>query len=98
MRIGLAQINTIVGDLPGNRRRILDAYQALVAKGAELVLFPELVVCGYPPRDLLFRRRFVSDVEQATREIAAAIGDVPAVILSSRTDHSLGAEMSPADL
>ncbi len=80
MRIGLAQINTIVGDLPGNRRRILDAYQALVAQGAELVLFPELVVCGYPPRDLLFRRRFVSDVEQATREIAAAIGEVPAVI------------------
>ncbi|HET7536648.1 MAG TPA: NAD+ synthase [Candidatus Didemnitutus sp.] len=80
MRIGLAQINTIVGDLTGNRKRILDAYQALVAKGAELVLFPELVVCGYPPRDLLFRRRFVPDVEQATREIATVIGDVPAVV------------------
>ena len=62
MRIGLAQLNTTVGDLAGNRRRILDAYGKLVADGAELVVFPELIVCGYPPRDLLFKRRFVSDV------------------------------------
>ncbi|MBI2496400.1 MAG: NAD+ synthase, partial [Opitutae bacterium] len=80
MRIGLAQINTIVGDLPGNRRRILDAYRTLVAQGAKLVLFPELAVCGYPPRDLLFKKRFVPDVEQTTREIAAEIGAVPALI------------------
>ena len=80
MRLGLAQLNTTVGDLPGNRRRILDAYHALVAQGAELVVFPELVVCGYPPRDLLFKSRFVADVEQATREIAAEIGTVPAVL------------------
>lgn len=80
MRIGLAQINTIVGDLAGNSRRILDAYQTLVAQGAELVLFPELVVCGYPPRDLLFKKRFVADVEAATRTIAASIGSVPAII------------------
>jgi NAD+ synthase (glutamine-hydrolysing) len=80
MRIGLAQINTIVGDLAGNRTRILDAYRALVAQGAELVLFPELVVCGYPPRDLLFKSRFVADVERTTGEIAAEIGAVPAVI------------------
>ena len=80
MRLGLAQLNTTVGDLPGNRRRILDAYHALVAQGAELVVFPELVVCGYPPRDLLFKSRFVTDVEQATREIAAEIGTVPAVL------------------
>jgi NAD+ synthase (glutamine-hydrolysing) len=80
MRIGLAQLNTIVGDLAGNRRRILDAYRALVAQGAELVLFPELIVCGYPPRDLLFKKRFVRDVEESTRTIAAEIGDVPAVV------------------
>jgi len=80
MRIGLAQINTTVGDLPGNHRRILDAYRALVAQGAEIVVFPELVVCGYPPRDLLFKSRFVPDVEQATRAIAAEIDEVPAVL------------------
>src|SRR5688572_1565026 len=80
MRIGLAQLNPTVGDLAGNRRKILEAYATLVAQGAEFVVFPELIVCGYPPRDLLFKRRFVSDCEATLREIAAAIGDVPALI------------------
>ena len=80
MRIGLAQINTTVGDLAGNRQRIAAAYRTLVSQGAGLVLFPELAVCGYPPRDLLFRRRFVTDVESSLAEIAAAVGDVPALV------------------
>ena len=80
MRIGLAQINTTVGDLAGNRRLILDAYAALVAQGAELVVFPELAVCGYPPRDLLFKHRFVPDVEESLAAIAAAVGEVPALV------------------
>jgi NAD+ synthase (glutamine-hydrolysing) len=80
MRIGLAQLNTTVGDLPGNRRLILDAYHALVAQGAELVVFPELVICGYPPRDLLFKSSFVPDIEATLAEIAAQVGAVPALI------------------
>ena len=76
MRIGLAQLNTTVGDLPGNRRLILDAYHALVAQGAQLVVFPELVVCGYPPRDLLFKRRFVDDTRACLAEIARLRGEV----------------------
>jgi NAD+ synthase (glutamine-hydrolysing) len=88
MRIGLAQINTTVGDLSGNSRRILDAYRALAAQGAELVLFPELVVSGYPPRDLLFKRRFVADVESAVAEIAAAVGEVPALVGFVETNTS----------
>jgi NAD+ synthetase len=80
MRLGLAQLNTTVGDLPGNRQKILDAYHTLVAQGAELVVFPELVVCGYPPRDLLFKRRFVPDCEDSLHRIAQHIGDVPAFI------------------
>jgi NAD+ synthase (glutamine-hydrolysing) len=80
MRFGLAQLNTTVGDLAGNRRRILDAYAALVARGAELVVFPELAVCGYPPRDLLLRKGFVPDVEASLAEIAAATGAVPALV------------------
>ncbi len=80
MRIGLAQLNPTVGDLAGNRRKIIDAYRSLVSLGAELVVFPELIVCGYPPRDLLFKRRFVADVEESLAEIAAAVGEVPAVI------------------
>ncbi|HTZ22078.1 MAG TPA: NAD+ synthase [Opitutaceae bacterium] len=80
MRIGLAQINSTVGDLAGNRRKILDAYAWLVAQGAELVVFPELIVCGYPPRDLLFKRRFVPDTAESLAQIAAAVRDVPALI------------------
>lgn len=80
MKIGIAQINTTVGDLTGNSELILKAYQALVADGAELVLFPELAVCGYPPRDLLFKTRFVADTEDALDAIAEKIGEVPAVI------------------
>ena len=80
MRLGLAQINTTVGDIAGNRQRILDAYATLVGRGAELVVFPELVTCGYPPRDLLFKRRFVPDVEESLAVLAAAIGEVPALV------------------
>ena len=80
MRIGLAQLNSTVGDLAGNRRKILDAYASLVAQGAELVVFPELIVCGYPPRDLLFKRHFVPDTAESLGQIAAAVGDVPALI------------------
>ncbi len=80
MRLGLAQINPTVGDLAGNRRLILDAYATLVAQGAELVVFPELAVCGYPPRDLLFKKQFVPDVEASLAALAAAIGPVPALI------------------
>jgi len=88
MRLGLAQLNTTVGDLAGNRRKILDAYAALVAQGAELVVFPELAVCGYPPRDLLFKRRFVPDVESSLAEIAAAVGEVPALVGFVETNTS----------
>ena len=80
MRLGLAQLNPTVGDLAGNRSQILEAYSKLVAAGAELVVFPELAVCGYPPRDLLFKRRFVSDVAESLAEIAASVGAVPALV------------------
>jgi len=86
MRIGIAQLNPTVGDLIGNRRLILDSYHDLVAEGAELVVYPELAICGYPPRDLLFKRRFVADVEATLAEIANAIGNVPALIGTVETN------------
>ncbi len=80
MKIGIAQINTTVGDLAGNQKRILDAYHTLVDDGADLVIYPELAICGYPPRDLLFKSRFVHDVQATLEHIATQIGVVPAVI------------------
>lgn len=59
MRIWVAQINTRVGDFVGNRRRIIEAYDKAAAGGAEVVLFPELAVTGYPPMDLLERSSFI---------------------------------------
>jgi NAD+ synthase (glutamine-hydrolysing) len=59
MKIGFAQINTTVGDLRGNRDKILAAYDRLSAAGADLVLTPELAIAGYPPQDLVFKSRFV---------------------------------------
>ena len=62
MKIALAQINTTVGDLPGNEAAMLAAYQRGVAAGVDLVMFPELTTTGYPPRDLLLREDFATSV------------------------------------
>jgi len=80
MKIGIAQINTTVGALDGNTRKILDTYQQLCDNGADLVLTPELAVAGYPPRDLLLRSRFLADCAESVRGIAAATGAVPLAV------------------
>jgi NAD+ synthetase len=80
MRIGFAQLNTTVGDIAGNTRKILDAYHALVARGAELVLTPELAITGYPPQDLVFKSRFVPQNLSALAELHAAVGEVPLLV------------------
>jgi NAD+ synthase (glutamine-hydrolysing) len=80
MKIALAQINTTVGDLRGNCARILEFYRRGVEAGATLVLTPEMAVTGYPPRDLLAKRRFVADNLQALDELAAGIGDTALLV------------------
>src|SRR5215213_7627063 len=70
MRLALAQINPIVGDLEGNRRLILERLSEAKAHAADLVLFPELAVTGYPPEDLLLRPGFVRAAEASVEEIA----------------------------
>jgi NAD+ synthase (glutamine-hydrolysing) len=80
MRIGFAQINTTVGDILGNRDRILSAYEKAVALGADLVLTPELALTGYPPQDLVFKSRFVPETLESLDQLRAAIGDVPLLV------------------
>ena len=80
MKIGFAQLNTTVGDLPGNQRRILTAYRDLVARGAGLVLTPELALTGYPPQDLVFKSRFVPCNLAALDELHHNVGDVPLIV------------------
>ncbi|HEX2486550.1 MAG TPA: NAD+ synthase [Myxococcota bacterium] len=83
MRVALAQINPTVGDLRGNRGRVEEAARKAEAAGARLVVFPELVLTGYPPMDLLERDGFVRDqlreleaLGAASRGIAIALGAV----------------------
>ncbi len=71
MKIALAQINPTVGDFAGNTRKILDYAARAGELGADLVVFPELAVCGYPPADLLEKAVFIARAEQAVHELAA---------------------------
>ena len=72
MRLALAQINPTVGDLDGNRALILDRLEQAREAGADLVVFPELAVTGYPPEDLLLRPGFVRAAERSLEQIARA--------------------------
>ncbi len=81
LRIAMAQFDYPVGDLAGNTRRILE--QIAVARdeyGADLVLFPELALSGYPPEDLLMRPSFLADCHAAMDEVAAATHGITAVV------------------
>ncbi len=71
MKIALAQINPTVGDFAGNTRKILKFAERAEGLGAELVIFPELAVCGYPAADLLEKQAFVLRAKQALDEICA---------------------------
>ncbi len=70
MRLALAQINTTVGDLDGNRDLILSRMEEARGAGADIVLFPELAISGYPPEDLLLRPGFVRAAERSLAEVA----------------------------
>ena len=80
MKVALAQLNTTVGDLAGNEAKILAAYQRGIDAGVELVICPELSVCGYPPRDLLHKRSFVPRNWATVQRLAAATGKVGLLI------------------
>jgi NAD+ synthase (glutamine-hydrolysing) len=70
MRIALAQINTVVGDLDGNADRILGRLEEAKSEKADLVLFPELAVTGYPPEDLLLRPSFIAAAREKVERLA----------------------------
>ena len=70
MRIALAQINPTIGDFRGNSAKIIDYAQRAKSAGVHLVLFPELSICGYPPRDLVDRPWFVDRNRETAQEIA----------------------------
>ena len=93
MKIALAQINPTVGDLTGNEARILAAYRRGVEAGVEIVVFPELAITGYPPRDLLHKSRFIPDNLAVLERLAAATGETGLLVgYVGRNDRQPGRE------
>src|SRR5438270_211512 len=80
VRIALCQLDTVVGDLDGNVARVLAALDEAEAAGADLAVFPELALTGYPPEDLLLKPRFVADNLAALDKVAARTGRCAAMV------------------
>src|SRR5215218_3624620 len=89
MRLALAQINSVVGDLDGNRERILGRLEEAKKADADLVLFPELAVTGYPPEDLLLRPGFIRAAARSLEEIARAARGITALVGTPHFDRDL---------
>jgi len=81
MRIAIAQLNPIVGDIEGNAERILEAAQTAFNRGAELLLTPELSLCGYPPRDLLLNLGFVEKMSRQLQLLSQELPEKLAVLV-----------------
>ena len=89
MRLALAQVNAVVGDLEGNRDRVVARVAEAREAGAQLVVFPELVVTGYPPEDLLLRPGFVKAARATLDEVAEACDGVTALVGCPLFDRDL---------
>jgi NAD+ synthase (glutamine-hydrolysing) len=89
VRLALAQINTVVGDLDGNRERILTRLDEARGEGADLALFPELAITGYPPEDLLLRPGFVRAAEESLRQLARQVHGLTALVGAPHFDRDL---------
>ncbi|MEZ5356114.1 MAG: NAD+ synthase [Bryobacteraceae bacterium] len=82
MRIALAQINTTVGDLRGNAARIVEYSRRAAAQSAEVVVFPEMAITGYPPRDLMEKPSFVRNAEAELATLARETAELPLTIIT----------------
>jgi NAD+ synthase (glutamine-hydrolysing) len=98
VRLALCQLNATVGDIAGNAERIANGLTAAQDAGADLVLFPELAITGYPPEDLLLKEHFLSDAEQALRGLAEQTKGIVAVVgYPERAEHVYNAAAVLAD-
>jgi NAD+ synthase (glutamine-hydrolysing) len=89
MRLALAQINPIVGDLDGNREVILERLSEAKENSADLVVFPELAVTGYPPEDLLLRPGFIRAAEESVERIAREARGTTVLVGAPRFERDL---------
>jgi NAD+ synthase (glutamine-hydrolysing) len=80
MRIGLGQFNAVVGDLAGNAKKMRNIYAEALKSEVDLLVFPELAVCGYPPEDLLLKKHFLKDCSLTVKKLAADCPDKTIVV------------------
>ena len=80
IRAALAQMNPVVGDILGNTCRVLDSIATAREQGARAIVFPELVLTGYPPEDLLLRPSLQPRLEKALAKVAQAATDIYVIV------------------
>lgn len=99
LRIALAQINTTVGDITGNERKIAASIHQAKVMGADLVALPELALCGYPPEDLLYKSHFVENNIKSLHALASKVKGIAAVVgfVDQKAGHLYNAAAVLAD-
>jgi len=80
LRIGMAQINVTVGDFAGNKKKILKTIREAKSLGVDILTFPELAICGYPPEDLLFKAQFIEENRQSLRKIVNSSSGINIIV------------------
>jgi len=91
MRIALAQINPTVGDFPGNSKKIRAGAEEARRRGADLAVFTELCLCGYPPRDLVEQPSFLEDNRRAVEVLATSLAPIPTIVgFAGRSPSEVG--------
>ena len=96
IKIALAQINPLVGDVGGNAHRILEWRDKAAAEGADLVIFPEMCLPGYPPEDLVLKPLFIERIRATVEELAEATGDGgPGIIIGAPWMEDFSQNKSP---
>ena len=80
MRIAIAQINPIVGDFAYNLDKILDNVKAAKSQEADLLVFPEMVITGYPPEDLLFKKHFIQKSKEMLKKMVPTVRGLTVVV------------------
>lgn len=90
MRVSVAQINPLIGDLKGNTKKILHAIERARADQADLILFSELSICGYPPQDLLLHNDFIEEMERCLEKIVEASEGICVVVGLARKNVGKG--------
>lgn len=79
LRISLSQFNAVVGDIQGNKNRMLELYEQARADGADVLVFPEMCLCGYPPEDLLLKKHFMEQNRRQLDAFAEKVGEMTVI-------------------